>query len=423
MERTLPARPIGASTILDREPAEAEARTAGTATVAPPRSDPERSPPRRRSTQRRNTKPNTSAQPTGGPPPAAAAAPPMLMAPGATDPAANSPGASRSPVPGAEAAGSAAAAIPYAAATMQTLAAMAAQYGPMSPVDISLPFALDGIPTGPVFWTGGESAAAYLDQMTTFSRRTEAMAQLNTELRDLLADSGAETDGGRAVTEAIIAEVNTALAALGPIQNTPTGRAMIDDVLTQALDRAGIMLGHGQSSATDTGAKLAALIDRYQESVAEPVAGGGGPGPNGPLWSGAVEDFVRSMVGTPYQMGGFSGSSIDCSGAVSAIVNAYMGVDPWQERMSTMTEGQWLADRGAQPGYGGPGDLRIGWYDRGGGAFGHTALTMPDGTHVESGGGKGFVAGSAAAGANHPMFDRHMYIPGELLRGGAGMRS
>jgi hypothetical protein len=103
---------------------------------------------------------------------------------------------------------------------------------------------------------------------------------------------------------------------------------------------------------------------------------------------------------------------------VSAVVNDALGRDPFSSRMSTVSEGQWLANLGAKPGLGPAGSINIGWYDRGGGANGHTALTLGDGTNVESRGGDGVVVGSNAAGATHKMFDKHMHIPPELLRGG-----
>ncbi|MBF6584435.1 hypothetical protein IU414_06630 [Nocardia farcinica] len=128
--------------------------------------------------------------------------------------------------------------------------------------------------------------------------------------------------------------------------------------------------------------------------------------------------FAESMDPVPYEMGGFSRSSIDCSGMVAAVINDALGLDPFSGRMSTMNEGQWLAAKGAEPGLGGPGDISVGWFDRGGGANGHTALTLGDGTNVESRGGDGVVVGSSAAGADDPMFDQHMHIPKELLLGG-----
>lgn len=127
--------------------------------------------------------------------------------------------------------------------------------------------------------------------------------------------------------------------------------------------------------------------------------------------------FAQSMDPATYLMGGFSRSSIDCSGMVAATVNDIMGINPFDSRMSTVNEGAWLAAKGFQPGRGKPGDVRVGWYDNGGGAFGHTAMTLEDGTNVESNGSQGVVIGGAV-GADDPMFDQHMFLPGQYLQGG-----
>ena len=120
---------------------------------------------------------------------------------------------------------------------------------------------------------------------------------------------------------------------------------------------------------------------------------------NGGLVSSSeIKRQLAFLDGTPYLMGGWSPGGVDCSGAVSAAVNVYRGEDPFTSRMSTVTEGQWLSDRGAVPGKGGAGDITIGWWDRGGGANGHTAMQLADGTFVESGGntGGGFTIGRTA---------------------------
>ncbi|MET7752306.1 MULTISPECIES: hypothetical protein [Actinomycetes] len=127
--------------------------------------------------------------------------------------------------------------------------------------------------------------------------------------------------------------------------------------------------------------------------------------------------FAQSMDPAVYEMGGFSRSSIDCSGIVSAVVNDALGNDPFSSRMSTVSEGDWLTARGAQPGLGAAGDLQIGWFDHGGGANGHTALTLSDGTNVESNGSDGVIIGGPV-GAASSMFDHQMHIPAALLRGG-----
>lgn len=127
--------------------------------------------------------------------------------------------------------------------------------------------------------------------------------------------------------------------------------------------------------------------------------------------------FAQSMDPATYLMGGFSRSSIDCSGMVAATVNDIMGLNPFDSRMSTVNEGAWLSAKGFQPGRGKPGDVRVGWYDNGGGAFGHTAMTLEDGTNVESNGSQGVVIGGSV-GADDSMFDQHMFLPGQYLQGG-----
>uniref|UniRef100_UPI003F49A8A5 phage tail tape measure protein n=1 Tax=Nocardia suismassiliense TaxID=2077092 RepID=UPI003F49A8A5 len=128
--------------------------------------------------------------------------------------------------------------------------------------------------------------------------------------------------------------------------------------------------------------------------------------------------LAQSLDSATYLMGGFNRSQLDCSGLVSAVVNDALGNEAFSSRMSTATEGDWLAAKGASPGPGGPGDLTVGWFDHGGGpASGHTALTLSDGTRVESNSAEGVVVGGPVGG-DHPMFDRKMHFPAALLRGG-----
>jgi TP901 family phage tail tape measure protein len=119
--------------------------------------------------------------------------------------------------------------------------------------------------------------------------------------------------------------------------------------------------------------------------------------------------WAQSMDPAKYLMGGFSTDAIDCSGAVSGAVNEAVGVPAFDSRMSTVTEGPWLQAKGATLGRGGPGTLRIGWWDQGGGANGHTALTYPDGTNFESNGSEGVVVGGRT-GADDPSFTNHAYF-------------
>ncbi|RJO69768.1 hypothetical protein D5S18_28105 [Nocardia panacis] len=121
--------------------------------------------------------------------------------------------------------------------------------------------------------------------------------------------------------------------------------------------------------------------------------------------------YAKRMSGVRYQLGGFSADGIDCSGFVSAVVNEAVGLDPYNSRMATSTEGEWLTGLGAQLGRGPAGTLRIGWLNGGPGG-GHTAGTFPDGTNFESNGSDGVVIGGKT-GADDPMFTDHaFFVPG-----------
>lgn len=134
----------------------------------------------------------------------------------------------------------------------------------------------------------------------------------------------------------------------------------------------------------------------------------------------SAKQFAKSMDSARYLMGGFSPAAIDCSGFVSAVANVATGRSPFESRMSTVTEGSWLKSLGFKPGRGGPGDLRVGWWDKGGGANGHTAGTFPDGTNFESNGSEGVVVGGPT-GANDGQFTQHAHLPigGTTTTGGA----
>lgn len=127
-----------------------------------------------------------------------------------------------------------------------------------------------------------------------------------------------------------------------------------------------------------------------------------------------AKQFAISIDPAKYLMGGFSTSAIDCSGLVSAVANVATGRPPFQSRMSTVTEGSWLRSLGFRPGRGGHGDLRVGWWDKGGGANGHTAGTFPDGTNFESNGKEGVVIGGKT-GADDPQFTQHAYLSAAVM--------
>ncbi|AIT62183.1 phage tail tape measure protein [Corynebacterium doosanense] len=118
---------------------------------------------------------------------------------------------------------------------------------------------------------------------------------------------------------------------------------------------------------------------------------------------------ARSLEGAPYVWGGTNWG--DCSGAMSAFANVASGRQAFGSRFATGNEASELSARGFTRGRGGEGDLRIGFLN-GGPAGGHTAGTLPDGTNVEMGGGRGNgQIGGGAAGAWDSYFDTFFYMP------------
>ncbi|WP_067565793.1 phage tail tape measure protein [Nocardia acidivorans] len=133
-------------------------------------------------------------------------------------------------------------------------------------------------------------------------------------------------------------------------------------------------------------------------------------------------EYARRMAGVRYELGGFAPDKMDCSGFVSAVINEAMGLNAYDSRMSTASEGSWLTGLGAQLGKGAAGTLRVGWTTNGA-AGGHTAGTFPDGTNFESNGSDGVVIGGKT-GADDPMFTDHAFFPlGGDLGGAAGSPS
>jgi len=122
---------------------------------------------------------------------------------------------------------------------------------------------------------------------------------------------------------------------------------------------------------------------------------------------------ARAMRGTPYSQGARN----DCSGMVGRVVEG--ATHTGGPLPTTKNMGAWLKSHGFKSGSGGPGSIRVGWYDNGGGPnSGHTAMTLSDGENAESGGSNGvFTIGSGAAGADNPEFNHHMYLPASSLYG------
>ncbi|MFS0052333.1 hypothetical protein ACL1FL_05710 [Corynebacterium striatum] len=115
----------------------------------------------------------------------------------------------------------------------------------------------------------------------------------------------------------------------------------------------------------------------------------------------------RSLEGAPYVWGGSNWG--DCSGAMSAVAAFAAGISPFPRKFATGNEAAWLSSHGFRHGRGKQGDLRFG-LKNGGPAGGHTAGTLPDGTNIEMGGGRGNgQIGGRAAGAWDSYFNEFFY--------------
>lgn len=130
-----------------------------------------------------------------------------------------------------------------------------------------------------------------------------------------------------------------------------------------------------------------------------------------PADTGKVDEFVKSLDNAQFAMGGFNQAMLDCSGFVSAVANEATGRAAFSERASTANMREFLKNRGFKEGVGGPGDLRVGWFnDPNAPGGGHTALTTGSGLNAESTDG-GVRFGKGAAGALDKQFTDHMFLP------------
>ena len=132
----------------------------------------------------------------------------------------------------------------------------------------------------------------------------------------------------------------------------------------------------------------------------------------------------RSLEGAPYQNYPSDANAWgDCSYAMGKFAAFALGIATSGRKFSTVTQLNWLRSNGANIGRGPEGSFRMGWYDNGGGQFGHTSGTLPDGTNVEMGGsaGGGKIGGNAV-GWDWSRYTNHAWIPakGESASGVSG---
>ncbi|MCX4092171.1 transglycosylase SLT domain-containing protein [Nocardia sp. alder85J] len=203
-------------------------------------------------------------------------------------------------------------------ATMMALSSISAQFGGGQPTaETGQPYAPPTLPsdapTVPVLWDGN-IGSGYGAASATRAGGATAMEQLNAELGQLLRGSTDDTARGRAAMAAILADVDAAITALGPLENTTTGRQLLSSTLSNALQRANSTLGQGQSTAGVTADKVQALADHYLQSAnrtgggyAGAARGSGGPPlarPSGQMgqWIGDALQILQASGVDPQLM-------------------------------------------------------------------------------------------------------------------------
>ncbi|QNJ55335.1 tape measure protein [Gordonia phage LittleFella] len=177
----------------------------------------------------------------------------------------------------------------------------------------------------------------------------------------------------------------------------------------------------GDQKAQDAAFRAEESLDKARERLgkaesrlSELQATAQGSGGTSSAVEGSTDALVKSLDNAQYGMGGFSQAVLDCTGFVSALANARTGRPMFSERGNTTNLREFLKARGFKEGRGGEGDLSVGWWDKGGGANGHAAITTESGLNAESTtGGVRFGPGAAGARSNNSQFTDFMYLPGK----------
>lgn len=244
----------------------------------------------------------------------------------------------------------------------------------------------------------------------------DGVADAKSWLNDLMSMSGRTISIGMSVTRWISEKV-TGKADGGRVGGYATGgRLPVTGPGTATTDGILGVDHHGMPTArVDRGEWVInrRSSDKYDRELAEINQGTfpklPGYATGGKITSTKLDEFARGLEGAPYVWGGVHWG--DCSGAMSAIARYAVGMDPWGGRFSTATAETALASLGFLSGKGGPGDLRLGWYNGGIGG-GHISGTLPNGINVEMGGARGNGQyGGTAAGADDPQYTNHAYLP------------
>lgn len=127
--------------------------------------------------------------------------------------------------------------------------------------------------------------------------------------------------------------------------------------------------------------------------------------------------FAAQQVGKPYVWGAAGPGGFDCSGFMSAVLNAYNGDPNPFHRVGSTGNFPW---GGFTPGL--TSAFAIGSTGDAGGGIGHMAGTL-GGSNIESAGGRGPAIGGPAIGADNALFPIRASLPGAggtFVSGGQG---
>jgi hypothetical protein len=230
-------------------------------------------------------------------------------------------------------------AVPDAAPSLQALQAISGQFGTGSAVAAPASPMLTNRGGTPEAIRWGITGANYQELEGKRLRQADVLANVDTELGRILSGAADSANLGRAKIDAIIADLNASLTALGPIRDTAQGRAMVHDALMTALERAGVALEEAQHAASVTGQELSAIVDRYVSEYGQPppapaymgaarggIHGAMSGGPPGQVPAGEVGGWIDQALQTLAQ-NGHDVSRIDPS-AVAAIIAHESGGNP-----------------------------------------------------------------------------------------------
>ena len=88
----------------------------------------------------------------------------------------------------------------------------------------------------------GDPGQAFSDERNTLSAQSDAMDNLDKNLRHTLESSAANATLGRDKITQIITQVQSALQCLGPVLNTPAGQTAVVNIISSGLTAAGGVL-------------------------------------------------------------------------------------------------------------------------------------------------------------------------------------